>query len=302
MGRRIGVLVNPSSGRGRVTRHAHDVLTALAGRGDEVVAIQGSDAADAAEVLGRELSSGMDTLVAVGGDGTVHLALQAVAGTDVALGIVPLGTGNDGATSVGVPMKSIERAVGVILDGHARTFDVGWVQTADGQERYFLCVLSTGFDSMVNERANRMTRPSGDARYVVAMLAELRRFSPLPYRVVIDGRLVEDDAMLVSLGNGPSFGGGMQVCPSADMHDGQLSLLWVHSISRPELIKVFPKLYSGRHVEHPAVSEQAVSVVHLDAPDQVAYADGERVGPLPVEVRTVTDGVRILVPREAAPR
>jgi diacylglycerol kinase (ATP) len=291
------VLVNPTSGRGRVAKQRDSVLTALRSRGDEVRPIQGADAQDAAGLLAQQVAEGLDVVVAVGGDGTVHLALQAVAGTDVPLGIVPLGTGNDAATAMGVPTGSVERAVGVVLDGNARAFDVGLARTADGLERYFLCVLSTGFDSMVNERANRMTRPSGDARYIVAMLAELRKFSPIPYRVVVDGTLVADDAMLVSLGNGPSFGGGMQVCPSADMHDGQLSMLWVHRISRPELIRVFPKLYSGRHVEHPAVSEEAVGVVHLDAPDQIAYADGERVGPLPVEVRTVSGGVRVLVPR-----
>ncbi len=125
------------------------------------------------------------------------------------------------------------------------------------------------------------------------MLAELRKFSPIPYRVLVDGELVRDDAMLVSLGNGPSFGGGMRVCPNADMHDGRLDMLWVHSISRPELIRVFPRLYSGRHVEHPAVTETPVGVVELHAPDQVAYADGERVGPLPVRATTVVDGVRV---------
>ena len=198
---------------------------------------------------------------------------------------------------MGSPLRSLEQAIGVVLDGHTMPFDVGHARTADGQQRYFLCVLSTGFDSMVNERANRMTRPSGEARYVLAMLAELSRFSPLPYRTVIDGAPVTDDAMLVSLGNGPTFGGGMRVCPGADMHDGRLSMLWVHRISRPALLRVFPRIYSGRHVEHPAVTEQSVTAVHLDAPDQVAYADGERVGPLPVDVDTLAHGVQILVPR-----
>lgn len=257
----------------------------------------GQDAATAGDVLAERMAEGLDALVAVGGDGTVHLALQAVVGTDVALGIVPMGTGNDAATSVGIPTGSLVQAVGVVLEGHTRPFDVGWVRTADGQERHFLCVLSTGFDSMVNERANHMSWPSGEARYVVAMLAELSRFSPLPYRATVDGSPVQDEAMLVSLGNGPSFGGGMQVCPGADMHDGLLSMLWVHRISRPTLIRVFPKLYSGRHVEHPDVTEQQVREVRLDAPDQVAYADGERVGPLPAEARALPDAVRILVPR-----
>lgn len=297
MERRIGVLVNPTSGRGRVQRQAAGVLAGLASRGDRLVVVQGEHAEHAEELLADAVREGLDILVAVGGDGTVHLALQAVVGTGTALGIVPLGTGNDAATSVGVPTHKPEAAVQVVLEGNVRTFDVGRAETADGRVRHFLCVLSTGFDSMVNERANQMTRPSGDARYVVAMLAELRQFSPIPYRVVVDGVLVEDDAMLVSLGNGPCFGGGMRVCPAADLHDGMLDMLWVHSISRPELLKVFPRIFKGTHVTHPAVSEQAVRVVHIDAPGQVAYADGERVGPLPVEVRAVSDGVRVVVPR-----
>lgn len=297
MSRRIGVLVNPTSGRGRVAKRREAVLSALAGRGDEVRVIQGESADDAERLLAHHVTEGLDVLVAVGGDGTVHMALQAAVPTSTPLGIVPLGTGNDAATALGLPTKSIEQAIGVVLDGHSRSFDVGLAETADGMRRYFLCVLSSGFDSMVNERANAMTRPSGDARYVVAMLAELRKFSPIPYRVVVDGTLVTDDAMAVSLGNGPSFGGGMKVCPGADLHDGLLDMIWLHSISRPELIRLFPRLYSGRHIEHPRVSEQAVRVVHLEAPGQIAYADGERVGPLPVDVRTVSDGVRILVPR-----
>lgn len=295
--RRIGVLVNPTSGRGRAARHSGDILRGLASRGDHVLALEGDSPEHAHELIEAAMAEGLDALVAVGGDGTVHMALQSVVGTPTALGVVPLGTGNDAATSLGIPTGSAADAVRVVLAGATRAFDVGHVLTADGQSRYFLCVLSTGFDSMVNERANQMTRPSGDARYVVAMLAELRKFSPIPYRVLVDGELVRDDAMLVSLGNGPSFGGGMRVCPNADMHDGRLDMLWVHSISRPELIRVFPRLYSGRHVEHPAVTETPVGVVELHAPDQVAYADGERVGPLPVRATTVVDGVRVLVPR-----
>lgn len=295
MERRIGVLVNPSSGRGRVSAHSAEVLRGLAARGDHVVAIQGDTAEHARELLDAAVADGLDVVVAVGGDGTVHLALQSVVGTGTALGIVPLGTGNDAAVSLGIPTTSPAAAVAVVLDGRTRTFDVGRIRTADGTTRYFVCVLSSGFDSMVNERANRMTRPSGDARYVVAMLAELRRFQPIPYRVVADGVLVEQEAMLVSLGNGPSFGGGMRVCPSADLHDGRLSMLWVHRLSRPRLLRLFPSIYSGRHVERPEVTEQQVVEVHLAAPGQVAYADGERIGPLPVDVDTVADGVRVLV-------
>jgi diacylglycerol kinase (ATP) len=293
--RRIGVLINPSSGAGRVTRHSDEVLRGLGSRGDEVVAIQGESEQHARELVAQAVADGLDSLVAVGGDGTVHLALQAVVGTDIALGIVPLGTGNDGATTVGLGRITPAQAVSVVLAGNSRLFDVGRVQTDDGTLRHFLCVMSSGFDSGANERANAMTWPSGTALYIRAMLAELRSFTPIPYRAVLDGRELVDDAMLVSVGNGPMFGGGMKVCAGADVHDGLLDVVWMHRTSRRKLLAIFPQVYSGRHLADPAIDLHRVGSVRLEAADQVAYADGERIGPLPVTVTSVPDGVRVLI-------
>jgi diacylglycerol kinase (ATP) len=293
---RVGVLVNPSSGRGRVARQADRVLAGLGSRGAVVVPIIGRSAGEAESALAAEVSRGVDTIVAVGGDGTVHMALQAAAGTSMPLGIIPLGTGNDAAAALGIPSDPAA-AVATVLAGHRRAFDVGVARTDDGVERRFLCVLSSGFDSMVNERANRMRWPSGGLRYVLAMLAELRTFRPIDYRAEVDGSARHARAMFVSLGNGPSYGGGMQVCAHADLHDGLLSMVWVHPISRPALLRIFPSVYSGAHLAHPAVQDEAVRSARLYAAGQVAYADGERIGPLPVTVSTVPDGVRVLVPR-----
>ncbi len=296
MNRRIGVLVNPSAGGSTATAADSDVA-ALGRRGDRVVAIQGGSA-EAAEELARGLvAGGLDILVAAGGDGTVHLALQVVVGTSTALGILPRGTGNDAARAVGIPLDDRPAAVEAILGGVGTPFDVGLATTADGRSRHFLCVLSTGFDSMVNERANRMMWPRGSARYVLAMLAELRTFRAIPYRIEADGRDLSSDAVIVSLGNGPSYGGGMHVCPNADLHDGQLSMVWMSRMSRAALLRLFPSVYSGTHLRDPRVHESSARVVRLDAPGQVAYADGERLGPLPVTVRAASDAVRVMTPR-----
>lgn len=301
MSRRIGVLVNPTSGRGRVSRHAAGVLRDLAGRGNDVVVIESSSAADAERRLAAAVAGGgLDTVVAVGGDGTVHLALQAVAGTPTRLGIVALGTCNDAARELGVPVGDPAAAVATILAGHARAFDTGVVQAADGTRRHFLCVLSTGFDSLVNERANRMRWPSGEARYILAMLAELRTFRAIDYRIEVDGEQLDQAAMIVSLGNGPAYGGGMRVCPNADLHDGLLTMVWMSPMSRPELLRVFPLVYSGRHLANPRIHERLAGTVTLDARDQVAYADGERIGPLPVTVRAEPASVHVLVPAAGA--
>lgn len=293
--RRIGVLINPSAGAGRVRRRSAEVLQALGSRGDQVLVIQGQSEQQARELLAEAVVAGLDVVVAVGGDGTVHLAVQSVVGTTVALGIVPLGTGNDAATTVGLGRIAPAEAVAVILAGHSRSFDVGRVSTDTGTVRHFLCVMSSGFDSLANERANSMSWPSGTALYIRAMLAELKTFRPIPYWAELDGEVVEDRAMLVSVGNGPLFGGGMRVCAGADVHDGLLDVVWLHAVSRRRLLSLFPKVYSGKHLADPAVDLCRVRSVRLAAPDQVAYADGERVGALPVTVSAVPDGVRVLV-------
>jgi diacylglycerol kinase (ATP) len=295
--RRIGVLVNPSAGKGKASGSVRTVIGSLQERGDRVLPIQGDSAEHAKQLVRHAVEEGLDILVALGGDGTVHLALQAVAGTQTPLAIVPQGTGNDGAAALGLELHNPRKAAEAILEGEIRTFDVGHVVTAEGNEAYFLCVLSTGFDSLVNDRANRMTRPSGDLRYVVALLAELRSFEPIQYTIDIDGVARERPGMIAAFANATSFGGGMKVAPNADMHDGLLDMIWVDPISRGKLIRLFPSLYPGKHIKRAEVHESRVRSARVAAEGAIAFADGEWIGTLPLTVTCVPDGVRIVLPK-----
>jgi diacylglycerol kinase (ATP) len=302
------LLLNPTSGGGKASKAAPLAIARLQDRGHEVVQVVGHDAADAEERLRTAVAEAPTAaVVACGGDGTVHLCLQVVAGTGVPLGILPSGTGNDSAKVIGMPTDPVEGAV-VIADalesGRHLVVDAGHVVSADGVARYYLAVLSSGFDSMVNERANVMTWPSGQARYLRAILAELRSFKPVPYTMVVDEGLPTElreqkTGMLVAVGNGTSYGGGMKVCPGALLDDGLLSLIFLDEVSTPKFLRVFPSVFKGTHVAIPEVHEHSATTVRLDAPGQVAYADGERVGPLPVEIRVVADAVRLLAPPRA---
>jgi diacylglycerol kinase (ATP) len=288
---RIAVLVNPTSGKGRGAREGAAASARLREHGIAVDELAGADAAGAAELAVRAAGGGYDAVVAVGGDGMLNLVLQAVAGTGVPLGLVPAGSGNDFARLLGLTPHDPVAAADVVADGHVRTVDAGRVG-----EHWFAGVLSSGFDSNVNERANAMTWPRGRSRYNLAILAELRVFQPVPFTVVLDGEEVEREAMLVAVGNGSSYGGGMQVCPGAQVDDGLLAVTVLGRIGKPEFLRVFPKVYKGTHVEHPAVSVHAARSVGLRAPGVVAYADGERVGPLPVDVGCVPGALQVLVP------
>jgi diacylglycerol kinase (ATP) len=304
------VLLNPTSGKGRASKAAPVAVARLQDRGFDVVQVVGHDASDALVRL-RAAVEGAPTaaVVACGGDGTVHLCLQVVAGTDIPLGILPFGTGNDNARGLGLmkePADVADIIADALLQGRRRRVDAGRAVSADGIDRWFLGVLSSGFDSMVNERANLMTWPTGQARYIRAILAELRSFRAVPYTVVVDEGLSsemreEKTGMLVAVGNGTSYGGGMKVCPGALMDDGLLSFIFLDEVSTPRFLRVFPQVFKGTHVQIPEVHEHTATTVRLDAPGQIAYADGERIGPLPVDVRVVPVAVSLLVPSSWEP-
>ncbi len=288
MTRRIAVLVNPTSGKGRGARLMQPVSDLLREGGLEPDVVVGRDGDEAFDRLRDRVAAGVDAVVAVGGDGLVNIALQVVGGTGVPLGIVPAGTGNDIARSLGLVPQDAPAAVRLVLAGQTRVIDLG---RANG--RWFAGVLGSGFDSMVNERANRMSWPSGRSRYNLAILAELRTFRPVPYVLELDGERVETEAMLVAVGNGPSYGGGMRVTPDARLDDGLLDVTVLGPISKPEFIRVFPTVYKGTHVSHRAVTVRRARRVTLQSEGVTAYADGERVAVLPVTCDAVPGALHV---------
>jgi len=281
----IVVISNPASGGGSGARVAARAADLLRSRGCEVVELAGRDAVEAEALVGRAVADAPDLLVVVGGDGMVHLALQAVSGSDVRLGLVPAGTGNDVARYLDVPRGDVGAAVDVLLDGVERALDVAVVERGPGSEdRRFLTVMAAGFDAVVNERANAMRWPRGQARYTLATLAELRTLAPIPYVLELDGRTEQLEATMVAVGNGPSFGGGLRITEGAELDDGLLDVVVIAPLSRRELVRTYPRLFRGSHVDHPAYTHHRVQRVRVEAPGITAYADGERLGALPVSV------------------
>lgn len=290
MARDITLLVNPVCGGTRGLRLVASVAQRLR-HGATVRVVYGRGPVDAEMVAHRVVGDGTDTLVALGGDGLVGVALQAVAGTGTALGVVPAGTGNDIARGLGIPTRDPLAAADVVLSGPARVIDAG---RCGG--RWFAGVVSAGFDSLVTERANRMARPHGQARYVAALLAELRTLRPLPFSLELDGAPWDTEAVLVSVGNGVSYGGGMRICPRAELDDGLLDVTVVGPVSRTELVRFFPSVYRGRHLGHPAVTTARARTVALSAPGVTAYADGEPFGSLPATCENVPGALRVIAP------
>ncbi|MFD7549930.1 diacylglycerol kinase [Streptomyces sp. NPDC059578] len=297
----ITLFVNPTAGRGRGARSARPAATALRAAGLRVRTLVGETPADALRRAREAVRGGTGALVVVGGDGMTGLALQAVAGTDTPLGVIAVGTGNDFARTLGLPLRDPIAAARLVADalkqGHTPAVDLG-----RAGDRWFGTVLASGFDSRVNDRGNRMRLPLGRFTYDLALLAELTAFRPLPYRLTLDrGPALELEATLVAVGNGTSYGGGMRICAGADPTDGLLDVTVVGDCSRTTLLRVFPRVYRGTHLDHPKVTVHRAVRVELAAPGVTGYADGEPLGPLPLAVTCVPGAVRVAGARPSLP-
>ncbi|OBK70860.1 diacylglycerol kinase [Mycobacterium sp. 1165178.9] len=294
---KVIALTNPVSGHGAAVHAAQLAIAQLHRRGVEVVEIIGDDAQDARHLVGAALEKGTDAVMVTGGDGVVSNALQVMAGTDIPLGVIPAGTGNDHAREFGIPTKDAEAAADVVVDGCTESIDLGLIRDSNGAEKWFGTVAATGFDSLVTDRANRMSWPHGRLRYYVAMLAELSQLRLLPFRLVLDGtNEVDADITLAAFGNTRSYGGGMQICPGADYTDGLLDITMVHEASRTKLVRLFPTVMKGTHVNLDEVSTARARSIHVECPGINVYADGDFACALPAEISAVPGALQILRP------
>ncbi len=293
----IVVAINPEASFGRNRAVGPAVVRTLRSAGYEVTSLIEPDLEQLLTTAAAALATKPDALVVVGGDGMVNLGVNMVAGTTIPLGIVPSGTGNDMSRGLGIPVGNAQQAIDALLAAlnvAPRTIDAGFVRRADGSTSWFGCVLSAGFDAIVTERANLMRWPRGRQRYNLALLRELALLKPIHYRLTIDGEKSETDAVLVAVANNVSLGGGMRITPDAELDDGLLDVFVVQPLSRIAFLRIFPRVFKGTHVTDARVSIRRAKHIRIDAPDVVAYADGERVSALPLEVEVRPGALRVL--------
>ena len=276
------VVVNPKAGLGAAASLATQVVGFLQSHDLAYRMISPNGAAETKALVAESLRNGEATrLLSVGGDGLFHLLLQFAIEFKVPLAIVPGGTGNDFYRTLGWFDHELDDYLKHLNSTPPSLVDVGVV---DGE--YFGAVLSSGFDSVVNERANKMKWPKGPAKYNAAIVLEFPKFQPIEFKIFADEKILEVEAMLIAIGNGSSYGGGMRVCPDAVLNDGLFDIMILHPVSKLEFIKVFPTVYKGTHVEHPQVEVIRAKAIRIES-SAVAYADGERIGQLPVQVESL---------------
>jgi diacylglycerol kinase (ATP) len=307
--RHIVVAINPHAAFGRNRSSGDSVVSALREAGYDVTALREKDFADLVRVTqlaihgqptpGEAPPSPADALVVVGGDGMVSLGVNLIAETRIPLAIVPSGTGNDLARGLGIPVGDLAASIRHLLSSltePAHAIDLGRITCAE-KVTYFACILSAGFDAIVNERANKMTWPKGKSRYTVALLLELVGLKAVQYSLTVDGISSTVGANLISIANNTSMGGGMLVTPDASLTDGLLDVFVLRPVSRLRFLRLFPRVFAGTHVGEPEVHITQGKRIRLEAKGIVSYADGERVGPLPIDVEVVPAAVQILSKR-----
>lgn len=281
------LVINPVSGQGQGTTVGTYVAGFLNQHKVDFTIVTGNSSiaiTDHLEIF-IEKNPNCAGVIAVGGDGLMHIILQSVVPSQIPFALIPAGTGNDFVRTLGWDLEAVDVLLNRIITTKPSPIDLGLV---DGE--WFGAILSTGFDSIVNEKANTMQWPKGPMKYNAAIAIELPRFKPRHYEITLDDRTISTEAMLIAVANGRSYGGGMLVCPNAKLNDGLFDVMVLHPVSKIEFMKVFPRVFAGTHVSHPAVEIVRSKNVTIES-KAVAYADGERIGQLPIAAECIHDAV-----------
>ncbi|MDO5676898.1 MAG: YegS/Rv2252/BmrU family lipid kinase [Propionibacteriaceae bacterium] len=295
--RLVSVVCNERSGGGRAGRVlpkvAKRLREGLAGAELHIVTSTSYEQArDLTRSLALQARPG-DVVVVMGGDGMAHLGLNACADTDATLAVIPAGTGNDFARGAGIP-RSIHESVEAIVTGTTRVMDLSRL-TNGADPRYVGAVVSSGYDARVNRATNDIRLRFGALSYGWIALRELAAFSPLSYRLTIDGEVRELNAMMVAICNTGVFGGGMQISPDADPADGLLDITIIHEASRGKLLRLLPTVYTGGFVTNPVVERLRAHTVEVDGEGLFLMGDGEEMGDVPATVECVPKCLKVIV-------
>lgn len=294
----VALLVNPAARGGGAVHRSARAAARLRAQGVRTTVVSGGSAQESRELLRTAIERGADAVLVAGGDGTARLALQEAAGTGIPLGIIPIGTGNDLAAALGLRELDVDAAADAVAGGATRTVDLALVRRADGTTEYFGSVLASGFDARVNDRANGMRWPRGGSRYTIALLMEFVLLRGIPYDIdlkLADGSAVtvSGDLIMATVGNGRTYGGGIPICPDADPADGVLDVTLVRPAGRLRLLSLLPRLYRGTHLALPEVVSHRARRLRLSAPEVTAYADGDPIGRLPLEVEVAPGALTV---------
>lgn len=296
---RFRFIVNPVAGRGRAGRAWPEIAGRLNALGLDYEVYFTKGPRDAERAARAAAEAGCDVVVAGGGDGTVTEVVNGLVGTQAALGVLPLGSGNDFARTLGLP-KNPAAAADLLLQGRRERVDLGRIR-----DRFFVNIASAGLDAEIVRTMNEDLRHlRGSVAYFWATMTTILRFNPTEFLLDLDGRQVQMKALLVAVANGRFYGGGMKIAPEADVSDGLFDVCILGELSRPDFLKSFPTVYAGKHLTHPKITLLRAQRVRVDClgtePKLSGQADGEMIGQVPFEFAVEPQALEVYVPGAAA--
>ena len=306
------VIINPVSGGGKVKKKWNKIIK----KEFESMGLLYSEyyttaPEDAIQKIVASIDD-FDGFIAVGGDGTCNEVLNGILyGTlernkpnNKLFAMIPAGTGNDLCSAINIPTNNIKKACRVFENGQVKTIDTGIAQgvnfKGENTSRYFNGVLSTGFDAEVAQKTNTSSKfLPGTFNYIKSFLTSLLGMKTRGYLLKLNGQEITENGILLAVGLGPYYGGGMKICPNAKVDDGLFDIIFLKKVTRRTLLRVFPKVYDGKHITHPAVVEYESDTIEIsNTIDTYWQVDGEIIGFTPVKAFTVKEGLNVLVPQD----
>lgn len=290
---KLTILLNPAAGRGKARRALGDALEVLRRGGIDPDVRESRDSENLIELARRAARENPDVVVSAGGDGTHHCVLNGLFGSEIPLGLIPLGTGNDFAAAFGIPADP-RAAAAILLEGRTRQVDVARVGPT-----VYGCVAGVGFDSVVTRFANEHARRvHGRLAYIWAILRCLTRYRAEPLELRSDVRDYSGAVVFAVVGNHSTYGGGVKIAPHARMEDGLLDVCIVPRMGFLELLRWIPRAYRGEHLAHPRIVYFQAKHISLASSSRLElFGDGEFITELPATIEVVPQSVRVIVPR-----
>ncbi|HKJ12498.1 MAG TPA: diacylglycerol kinase family protein [Ornithinimicrobium sp.] len=297
---RYAVLFGRRSGRRDGSGVLGQTMEGLARRGHDVVRLRAPDLSSAHAACAQAVADGVEVLVVVGGDGAVRLAASHCVGSPTAVAVVPSGSGNDTAASLGVP-SAVEGAIEVAAAGTTRRIDV--IRVEDGQHssasgsagHIVVGSVPAALDARIAARSLGLPSALGPMRYAAATLAEIPRLAARDYRLTLDGRERECSTLVLTVCNLPLFGGGMRIAPDADPVDGLLDVVTIDTVNPLAALGLLRKVFTGTHATHRAVRIQRCAQVRVEGPALTAFGDGDPIGALPLTCTAVPAALKVVV-------
>jgi diacylglycerol kinase (ATP) len=289
---RIIILLNPAARRGKARRLLKSVLKVFRQKAAHFQVHESRDSLHLTELARQARNEKPDMIVSAGGDGTHHDVINGLFGSDIPLGLLPMGTGNDFATGVGMP-RDLPSAAQALLNGQIRKVDLARA----GQEVY-ACIAGVGFDSVVNRYTNEHAHwLPGSAAYVWSLLCCMKDYRPQRLEITVDDASFSEEVLFAVVGNNASYGGGIRLAPRAKLDDGLLDVCIVPYIGRFELLRWLPRAYRGEHLRHPRIRYLQARRITLRSTSHLElFADGDFLQDLPITIEVIPRALRVKVP------